>query len=265
MSDLRSKAHKEKRRKKIKEVFLVIIGVLIVLLGFLAWYAWDARFHVNSMEVTGTSFVAKDEVVALAEKNLGEKLWNIIPMKSPLLINTKKLKEDLHNTFPPIDEVNIEILDSVVHIDITERKAKHIFCTNDTICFFMDEMGFVFNPAPQFEGSSYITFKSYNHTAEITGGIQAVSAEALSAIIADIKAFESAGINIQDVSIETQNVMSFFDSHDIKYILTVHDTPEVVTERVRALVKSHPDVTSGGYEYIDMRIDGKIFLKSKES
>ncbi len=49
------------------------------------------------------------------------------------------------------------------------------------------------------------------------------------------------------------------------FIIRRTDAVAHVDERLKALMASKPDVASGAYEYADLRIDSKIFLKNKES
>jgi hypothetical protein len=58
--------------------------------------------------------------------------------------------------------------------------------------------------------------------------------------------------------------MNFVASNGTVFIIRREDNVDAIAERLKALLTSRPDAGNGSYEYIDLRIDSKIFLKNKE-
>jgi hypothetical protein len=263
MQSLRSKAHIEKKRKKRKKVLLFVPVALVLVLGFFGYYAFASRFHVTEVIVSGASFTKKEEVQTKVQQILSEKLWGFIPRRSPLLIGNRYVEEVVRTTFPPVEEVEIGIRDNALFVDIEERSAISVVCSDSKLCYFMDSQGFVFAEAPQFEGSSFIKINTFE--SRIEKGKQLVTKEEFDRIVEEIAVFKQHGIAIQEINFTSLEEMSLVGPHETKFIVLRSDAPQLIGERLKALLTSKPDIAQGSYEYIDMRIDSKIFLKNKES
>jgi cell division septal protein FtsQ len=263
MQSLRSRANIEKKRQKRKKMLFVGPAVVVILFGLFFYYAFAARFHVTNVIVSGSSFAKADEVKASVNEILSEKLWGFIPQKSSLLIGEKYIENALHEKHPAIKTVSVDVQGNAVFIKIEERTATAVICTASNACYFLDATGFAFAAAPQFEGSSFIKIRTFD--TQIKTGMQVISKAELDKIVGEMVVFKALGISIKLISITSENEMRLIDMYDTEFIVRREDGANLIEERLRAVIGSRPDIANGMYEYIDLRIDSKIFLKSRES
>jgi hypothetical protein len=127
----------------------------------------------------------------------------------------------------------------------------------------MDDEGLAFASAPQFEGSSFIKIKTYD--PDIEAGKVIISKQELVEITREIAIFKSLNIPVQYISFTSAEEMELIGPFGTAFIIRRQDAAHIIEERIRALVTSRPNIADGSYEYVDLRIDSKIFLKNKES
>jgi hypothetical protein len=263
MQALRSKTNIEKKRKKRKKLFILLPVVIIVFAGLFFFYAFGARFHVTDVIVTGSSFAKKDDVEATVEGILSHKLWGFVPQRSSLLIGKRFIEESLYDAYPSIKIAKVRISNGALFVEITEREATSVICSTGNICYFMDNEGFAFALAPQFEGSSFLKIKTYD--SDIATGKVIVPEKELQEIIKEIAMLKILDIPIQYVSFTSAEEMELIGPFDTAFIIKRDDSSKVIEERIKALLTSKPNIADGSHEYVDLRIESKIFLKKRES
>lgn len=263
MQPLRSKAHIQKKKQSKRKMLILLPVTIAVFLGGFFYYAFASRFHVQQVIVSGTSFIKKEAVEASVDSMLKTTLWGFVPRMSPLLIGNKLIAATLTHEYPAIDHVEVDIHDDGLFVDITERKAVSIICETDSLCFYMDKHGFIFAAAPTFEGSAFLKISTFEHGLIV--GTAVVQQEELERIMKIVEVFKSQGIAVQYVSFESADQMNIVTVGDTAFIVPRQDSVKDIQDRLAALLSSRPEVKNGGYEYIDLRIESKIFLKNKES
>lgn len=263
MQPLRSKAHIQKKKQSKRKALIIVPIVVGMLLACFFYYAFAARFHIQQVIVSGTSLINKEEVRTSVEALLEDKLWGFIPRTSPLLIGNKFIASSLSHLYPAIDQVTIDIHDDGLFVDILERKAVSIICTPYSLCYYLDATGFAFASAPTFEGSAFLKIKTFEPTLSV--GSYPLSDQELARIMGIVELFSSQGLTVQYVSCESADQMNIIATGDTAFIIGRQDSVEHISERLQALLSSRPEVKQGGYEYVDLRIDSKIFLKNKKS
>ncbi|MEN9647897.1 MAG: hypothetical protein RLY57_701 [Candidatus Parcubacteria bacterium] len=263
MQPLRSKAHIQKKKQSKRKMLILLPITMAVLLGGFFYYAFASRFHVQQVIVSGTSFIKKEAVEASVDSMLKTTLWGFVPRMSPLLIGNKLIAATLAHEYPAIDHVKVDIHDDALFIDITERKAVSIMCSSSSVCYYLDIKGFAFAPAPTFEGSAFLKIATFEK--ELSVAQYLVPSEELERIIKIVEIYKSQGLIVQYVSFESADQMNIVTVGDTAFIVRRQDSVKSVQERLQALLSSRPEVKQGGYEYVDLRIESKIFLKNKES
>lgn len=259
---IRSKVNMEKKRKKRKKFLILLPIIIAVLFGGFFYYAFSAEFHITEVKVSGSSFAKKEEIELTVKEILSRELWGFIPRKSSLLIGAKLIEETLYATYPPIKEVELNIQGHTMVITIRERTATSVICTVANSCYFMDNEGLAFASAPKFEGSSFIKIKTYD--TSINAGTSVISKDELEEVVKKIALFKSLMLSAQYVSFISEKEMEFIGPGGTVFVMMRKDGSALIEERLKALLSSRPDIVNGTYEYVDLRIDSKIFLKNRE-
>ncbi len=155
------------------------------MLGVVAYFLiWSPWLWVKRVEVKGNKNVAVSEIAKIVEKNLSQKLWQIIPQKSIILISSSKIGKEIMEKFPEIKQVNIirQMSDVTARaglalaVKVIERQSIGIWCkvkqetatsspsiiSNSEIdkCFYIDQEGVIYKEAPLISGNLVLNIYS---------------------------------------------------------------------------------------------------------
>ena len=166
---------KKQRRKFIwlSVLFVVLAAGLVWGLGFLskAQFLQIKKINVASSSVTPLVSSA-DQIELIAQADIAGSWW-MFPKNNTFLYPKGKIAADITKNFPRVKSVDIshEGLTSMdtLNIAITERSPFALAChtlsgTSSDSCFYIDEAGFVYAPAPQFSAGVYVHYYN-NETA----------------------------------------------------------------------------------------------------
>lgn len=263
MRAFRSKARAEQKRQKRKKVFIILPLIIFILCGGFIYYAFSLSFHINNITVSGTSFIDDDLINGSVQEILNMKFWGVVPKQSPLLISAKSIEQMLAVKYPPIKDVQVTVKDGTLTVEIQERDPVAVLCTGGNVCYFIDEIGTAFIEAPQFEGSSFVKIDTYESSIDI--GKAVLGKSELQHIKALIQSFESLSLPIQKVVLKSETDIDLIGPGETAFIVRRYEDTTTIIERLQTLLTSRPDIKEGKYEYVDLRIESKVFLKSRES
>jgi hypothetical protein len=171
---------------------IIIISVLaVLLLSGLGYLLYLPALSVRTVSVQGNSILDSEEIIGQVDQTLAGKYWQIFPKRSIFIYPKKVIITNLLQLFPRLAtaEVGLGEWDSLV-IDIKERDSDSIWCksekffsssqspdeinvassspvddsesflltpdTQNQNCYFADDDGFIFAPAPYFSNSVFI-------------------------------------------------------------------------------------------------------------
>lgn len=159
-SEFHEKKRKEKRVRWGLYVFLTVL-IIAVPVFLLRW----ERFRINQIEVTGTSVVSVVDVERVILSVLNEHYLGVVPKNNDILIPRRAIRKALLQELPRIRSVDFDILDTKhLGIHVEERTPFALYCREVQSfleargCFFLDEEGFIFAPAPAFSGEVYFIY-----------------------------------------------------------------------------------------------------------
>ncbi|MBZ9571991.1 FtsQ-type POTRA domain-containing protein [Patescibacteria group bacterium] len=140
--------YKIKRKKSIlKNRFFWLTLLILIISGVIFYFfIFSSFFQVERVIVSGNEKVSKENIKAVVESNLEEKIL-FFPTKSIFLVNLNKIKKDVLNSFLQIAEIEISrgFPDSL-NIIVVERLAIATFCQEEN-CFLLDNKGIIFEKA----------------------------------------------------------------------------------------------------------------------
>lgn len=128
---------------------VAVVTVLIILIKL-------PRMQVNTIEVEGAHVADPGDVSEFVKGELqGRKLF-FLPKTSILLVPEHKLEKDLKAQFSRFQTVEVSRKNfSTLTVTVSEYQGVYLWCADADTCFFMDENGIAFAPAPYFSGSAY--------------------------------------------------------------------------------------------------------------
>jgi hypothetical protein len=297
-----------KVKKQVGKV--VIISVLVILLiSGLIYTTYIKALSVRSVSVQGNDILESEDIISQVNKGIDGKYWYVFPKKSIFIYPQKTLEVDLLKLFPRLSSVDIGLgeWDSLI-VDVRERDSDTIWCKDsespkdvlgnpieefssstepvpgdpDQNCFFSDDEGFIFAPAPYFSNSvftelsgmleeqplakKYLSNSSYDvvtHFAKNLAKIFAKNGEEKHRLIR-VKIIDKNNYEaiLADTSKEKDNEWKIFFDND--------DTAEDLANNLITILDSEPFKkemlkNKGNLASIDLRYGKKVFYKFKDS
>lgn len=154
----------EEKKKKIKKEYfaiswwrvfwIFIIGSILVGIFILIRLPY---FQITTVLVEGTTVVDQRDVIDFVNKQLQGDYLKVFPKSSLFLFSTKRSENNLKKQFSRIENIQVKKTNNhTLSINVGEYKGMYVWCDSDQSCFFMDEDGDVFAPAPIFSGNVYV-------------------------------------------------------------------------------------------------------------
>lgn len=168
--------------EKIAQTMLVLYMIFV----FLSWLSYRPAFALTTIDVDGTHAVSKDEVSAIAEKALHSRILYRIDRNNTILYPKEAVLGEIKDKYPRIKNIDLKFNDRhKIGITIDEYTPAMLYCDGyeelkknsgaqegtsthvapapqiDTpTCFFADDHGYVFAPAPNYTGYPFMAIIS---------------------------------------------------------------------------------------------------------
>jgi len=269
---------KKKRRRRIQLIALSVIFISVISL--LVFFSRQEQFLVVEATVLGEKVVDKEEMTQMAQRLLtGYYLW-IVPRANTLIYPRRAIERNLLEEFPRLKSVDLSLGEQQrLLVTVDERVPFALYCINASSpqdasllpaqaddCFFLDEEGFVFAPAPSFSSGVYFVYFTQNPVENPIGQRFITIAEfrLLSKFIDTFVA-----LNIDPLALEIK---------DDEYALLLVKGGQIMWRRDSDLTLIHSNLEaflsnnsirtqSNFFDrmlYLDLRTENKVFYKFRD-
>lgn len=151
---LKSGAPKPVPKKFPWKRLIIVLGCIVLIVGFVVLVR-TPKLQVQTIEVVGTNVADPEEVRLYTMSLLEGSYLRVLPKKSMLLLDSDVLTMHIKESFPRFKEVSVTRIGATkLSVTVSEYTGTYLWC--DEQCFFMDERGSVFAPAPYFSGNAYV-------------------------------------------------------------------------------------------------------------
>jgi hypothetical protein len=146
----------KKRRHVFYKRFLICSILVFILLVAGIYCLYLDNLKIKDISVSGNSTVSQDEIVSIVKNELNKKdLW-LIPTDNFFFFKRLTIPKKILEDIKKINTVSIYFSDfNKIIIDVSERTSKNLWCNNLKgnleKCYFMDDQGFVYADAPDFD------------------------------------------------------------------------------------------------------------------
>ena len=265
-----------KLRKKRRRVFffrMVIFFTFIAVVAGVLIYGFNTDIlKIQNVVVHGGQEYVNKDVQRNVEKTLAGVYAGVLSKQNILFYPKNQIRKDVLDDFPRLKDISIELdpfRDQVLKLKISERVENGIWCRKqgeELDCYFIDEDGYVFAPAPTY--SDGVVFSYYGYIEGEPVGSQYIESNILQNIkilISAIKnnpdleslqpiGFEYLASNEYKLLFQDGGYMLFNDTYGIEYAYD-NLVVSMATENVEL----------DKIEYIDIRIPNKVFYKHRDS
>ena len=267
---------RERKRKMISKGFLKKTGFFVLLIAFLGTVIYALFFStfvkISKIEINGVVSINADLIRQDIAARLNGKYFNLIEKNNILFVNDDNLQDALRNKYEKIESIQVKkVFPNGIKIMIEERTPAMILCSNGE-CFVVDTAGFTYmrydSNANDVQlnglmrltdnGNKSIKFKNNFLTKEYVKYIM------------DIQSGVKDDLGI-DLSLDCQTPQLI--SGDIRVMTTdgwwiYFDSSRPVQKELEMLKavlteKIDKEGQRSNLEYIDLRIDNKVYYKLK--
>lgn len=283
---LNSPRIRELRKKQANAVkfklamFVFLFSVFMLSLSLLSH--WD-KLEIQKIEVSGNKIIQTQNIIKVVESELSQRYFFVFSKKNFLIYPKNQIASRLAEEFQRLTDIKVSLLNiNSLEVELSERAGFYTWCGDyppdletieeDLDCYFVDQVGFVFDEAPYFSGDVYFRF---------FGGLEVNSKPIGSTISKDIFSqllvFKS---NIEKMSLNPVAVFIKNDG-DIEYLLSKNTKgifPKILlnskndlgktTENLQTALGSEPlkeelAKNYSNFEYIDLRFGNKVYYHFK--
>jgi cell division septal protein FtsQ len=238
------------------------ILVMVFIVGALLYVSRLPKYQISRVSIENDVITKEEDVLNITDSVLSSKYIGIIPKSNIWLYPKSQILKKI-KSLPSVESVTGELDTSsnTLNIYITERKHEYVWCGES--CFYMNRLGYVFAPAPKFEGNLFLVFRGVFHGDPLEQ-VYLPKAD-MDIVIGFIDALDKLGFKIVEVNIVSRDEVRFVLNTQAEVIVSMNDDLSEVQKNLKILSLSEDFIhASGGLdkiEYIDMRYGKKAFWK----
>lgn len=261
--------HKKKtREKRIKQVFFSLVFVVIIAAPI--YLARTQRFLISSVEVAGNEVTKSSDLEKIISDDLsGDYFW-IFPRSNAVLYPKEKIMQDLLDKEPRLSSVEVERTSArSLKVSVKERAPVALYCKDITNpgapqdCYFLDDTGYIFAPAPAFSGNVYMTYAT-SEPLDNPIGQTVLKSDALLNTLEFAKSLGDIGIYPR-VLVTTSDEYHILLTNGTEIMWDKSEDLSAVRTNLASFLSDKAIENDSSFltrvAYIDMRFGNKIFYK----
>lgn len=259
----------ERRRLRRRRLLVAFCVLLCIMLGALVWGFWQSSVRIKEVIIYG----ADASFAEYATRAMQGSYLGIIPRDSTLFFPESRIRSDILAMYPDIAAVSIfrkGFTGLSIKIDYRAPVARWCGATPEITassspavmnCFVFDSNGFIYASTTNIQlVNSFVLYEPLTQGNEIIGSTL-LHAEQLPAAFDFARQLDTFGPPVLSVAIRDDEVDDILTSGTrITYVLG-HER-DAFTALVSA--RDNMNLADGSLEYVDLRFDGKVYLKKKE-
>ncbi|MDB5264714.1 MAG: hypothetical protein JWN64_285 [Parcubacteria group bacterium] len=258
----------KKRRQKRRKVWLILLVVLALLvIGGIFYALWLPAFRIQQVRGEGAY---GDEAASIARVQTYGSYLYILPRNSIFLLPETDIRESIVREIPAIQTVSTSAdgLNTLV-IETVSRTRAFVWCgtsfdTKVEPCWQADTEGLIFAPvdtAGPADLMVYATAEATNEGLQYPLGARVSKATELPDILRFVKLVKSLNANVTSVAFRDDEIDLYtVGGTRITYVGGRED----VAGSLAASAFPTLNLNDGSVEYVDLRFEGKAYLKRKD-
>ncbi len=264
-----SKVRARRRRWQGIVAGIIALGVL-ALFGAAVWLSYAPFLRVDRVVVSGLRTTEPAALEALVRERLEGAYGHIFSKNNILLYPRQDIVAAVAAAYPQLRHVAVHAQDfSTLAVVVVEREPVALWCPSTSLgqvtCYFMDEDGIVYAPAPRISAPEFVAYRGAATAAGLprqylnTEDFHALSAFA-GAVAQQEPAERVVGVSVDDV----RDVRLEFDSGFV-LIFPLGEPGGDVYERYALARAAEPFLgrALAEFEYLDLRFGDKLYYKER--
>jgi hypothetical protein len=270
------------RARRRKLLFIrtgIAIFAAVLIIGGFSLVSKLKMLSVSAVTFSGNQVVTNTELQEVVDMSLRGNYLGLFSKRNILLFPKKHILASVADAFPRIQTADLELEDTnSIRITVEERKPHALWCDHVALldedqirkgCYFMDDHGLIFAPAPYFSGSVF--FRYFGAVKGEPVGLRYLSEDMFKALELLRQDLAEIDIPVAGIEVKDNNEIEILFTQSVKQgaartgkiLATMNDlgrTFENVETFVRESRVSDRKFLDN-VEYIDVRFGNKVFYK----
>lgn len=262
--------YKDQVARRHRQIFILriigtIVGTIVIVTGLVHFLFFSMIFDVREVGFNGLDTMSSDEFQLKINDQLNQKILKYLPRRNNILfVNTGNLETELTSAYPIFKSVNVQKkLPHALVLEFLERKPVGIWCFGSTplttSCSYFDQDKVLWGQPAKSSGFIFLTVEDQRKTEDrrrvdnhffkpIMEVARNMSGEIRNIVIPE-KSFNEFRVYTVDYYI------IFTTDSDIQSQL------DVLKIFMNDKIKDSPPADGFHPQYIDLRIDGRVYYK----
>ena len=264
-----------------------LAGIVVLVLLYSIIHLSFLR--VDHVTFSGVETLDPVELEGVAKSVLTGSTLGIFPRDSIFFVSSSHVEKILFEKFPKLETIHASRDGlSGVEVEVTERKPAVLVCSGfhevgveetesaDETCFFADEKGYVFAPAPEFSGGVYLRYYLSADEGVDPLGKTFVELERFQKLQAFASSLTARGIKVRGMLLAPDGMYeAYVKNTDQSEAIVYFDDKSPFEKTASNLTafwdnahatktaKKNATSTSAIFEYINLRFGNNIFYVLK--
>lgn len=255
----------------VKVLFYILLAAFLGTTTYFLFFS--GKLNITSVRISGTKNISQSDILAEVKTQLAGKYLKFLAKSNILLVRDNKIQSDLERHFRLIENVTVQKkFPDILMVNIFERTPTMVVCAPN--CFVLDENGTAYDQADPnvqsfkarnlvtltVEGGLNVTLNQKNVlTKDYTAYILALGQRLKSALNLEIEpVYQTPNPMAEEVDVKTKQDWSIYFNTQIPLDKEIQMLQAVLQNEIS------PD-QQNNLEYIDLRIDNKVYYKFKNS
>jgi len=257
------------RRKKLRQIKMGLAAFLLVVIFFgIVWLSRLQQIRLTNVITFGNNVVLADDLKSVAINDMSGYYWHLFPKNNAFIYPAGKIEHDILAAFPRIKSVSVAFeTTETLRIEVVERQPLALWCqpvqNGSDQCYFIDDQGYIFAEAPDFEGDVFTKYYGLVST-DTPIGSRFLDTDRLANLQTFVSAVAKMGLPPTELhatstaeyelDLDGGGKILFTDNHPLTEVLSNLDT----------VLGSLPlgSKTLHFLEYVDLRFNNKVFYKT---
>ncbi len=254
----------KQKRTKVKLVF-ALIGIFIFLAGITYVVIFSPLFKISSIEVVGTKNISVDELREIANRELSNNKFGLLPGDNIFFLNLDDIKKNITSASLLIRSIDVSVHFKKITIKINELEAS-MRLVQGTTAYILDQEGRIMKIAGVGEGDALVAI-SFSDSSKVFSVGDIVLSTTQIDFVKNLHKYFATQAGIRDQIIVIDQVNTAFNVMTTEGWYAVFD-PDIDLD---TQLKSLNSVLVGKFNpeerknllYIDTRFGDRIFYKTK--
>lgn len=253
---------KQLRKKRAAfriKLYLAGFGLILFFVGLGYAIIYSLIFKIDGFKITGKDRLSDDLILTILRPLvIRGQISSMLGWNNFLVWPSGNM--DVGNTALFSAKIKKDWLTRIINIDVKERERFGIWCvTTGDICYWLDESGMIFEPAPITEGTLILKVYDKNNQPLVIGS-KVIEERFLGNLIKILQKLKKMGLIIQKIVLDRELQEIKVDTYGGPAIFfSIRFDPMVNVSSLEELEKT---VAIEKLNYVDLRIENRIYYKN---